>query len=199
MASPSVRGPTMYVLLLLHVLVISCAQTPPKEIMAPSTCTATCVFEKHSGYPCPYNPTYPVQFDQDGSFSWRAPYANGSAVEIGVGQILTPVQETHDAGSGHWQAQWFGGNHLLQPASLHHVTHCACYYAQGTGPGKAWFLSNYGVAVVPNSAQIPLETVCGPHYRSLGGCPDTNASAYHRWGPPWIEAYEGCTPNVLFM
>jgi len=124
-------------------------------------------------------------------------------VEVGAGQILTPVEETR-GNDGHWQGQWSGGNHLLEPSSLHHVTHCACYYAKGDGAGRYWYLSNYGVASIKESAHLPIESVCKPYFDKLGGCPRSNASAFAKWGPPWIEAYEGCVPEpesvlTLFM
>lgn len=171
----------------------SASLRPPEEILG--MCDATCVLERGSGYPCPYTPTYPVWFWPNGTFNWVAPYRNGSTTEIGNGKILSKVKETRQ-GDGQWEAQWYGGNHLLEPASLHHVTHCACYYAKGLGMGKSWYLSNYGIAAIPNSAQYPIATVCGQYWLSTT-CPQTNASAFERWGPPWIESYLGCSrvPN----
>lgn len=159
-------------------------------------CLATCVVEKGSGYQCPYLPTYPVWWRANGTFNWRAPYRNGSDVEIGNGQILSPVTEVHHA-DGSWQARWYGGNHLLAPASSHsyHVTHCACYYAKGLGMGQSWYLSNYAVATVANSAQFAVETVCKPY--NIANCPESNATAFQRWGPPWIEAYLGCNQSQV--
>merc|ERR1712008_649393 len=91
-----------------------------------------------------------------------------------------------------WQLapQWYGGNHLLAPEQLHLVTHCACYYAKGIGMGKYWYLSNYGIRTVPESAHLPVDKVCPSNYQ----CPQTNESAFEKWGPPWIEAYERCDP-----
>jgi len=160
---------------------------PPSEILG--VCRATCVLEKGSGYPCPYTPTYPVWFWKNGTFNWEAPYRDGSTVELGSGMLLSQVEEKRQP-NGNWQAQWYGGNHLLAPEKLHHVTHCACYYAKGIGMGKYWYLSNYGIKTVPESAHLPVDTVCPSNYQ----CPETNESAFEKWGPPWIEAYEGCDP-----
>lgn len=160
-------------------------------------CLATCVVEKGSGYHCPYTPTYPVWWRANGTFNWRSPYLDGSAVEIGNGQIMSPVMAAHQP-NGNWEARWYGGNHLLAPASSksYHVTHCACYYAKGLGMGQSWYLSNYGIATVKNSAQFPVETVCKPYFAKTS-CPETNASAFQRWGPPWIEAYLGCNQSSV--
>jgi len=161
---------------------------PPPEIIG--RCDAMCVLEEGSGYPCPYTPTYPVWFSPTGSFNWRAPYRDDSTVELGSGKILSRVKEIHHR-NGSWEAQWFGGNHLLAPDSEHNVTHCACYYAKGIGKGQYWYLSNYGVASIENSSHLPVESVCQPYSIK---CPNSNASAFERWGPPWIEAYLGCDP-----
>jgi len=175
--------------LLVMAVPSAAAFRPPEEILG--NCAAMCVYEKGSGYPCPYTPTYPVRFFSDGDFDWRAPYRDGSYVEVGKGKILSTVHETVQA-DGSWEAQWFGGNQLLAPALLNHVTHCACYYAKGTGMGTYWYLSNYGVAAVPNSTHLTVESVCMPYLANMKHCPASNASAFATFPPPWIEAYKGC-------
>lgn len=166
------------------------AFSPPAEIVG--QCAATCVYEKGSGYPCPYTPTYPVWFRPNGSFHWAAPHRDGTTVEIGDGAILSHVNETRHA-NGHWQAQWSGGNHLLSGGILHHVSHCACYYAKGIGMGQSWYLSNYGIATIEHSAEMPVGAVCEPYFAKTR-CPESNASAFELWGAPWIESYIGCEP-----
>lgn len=156
--------------------------SPPPEITG--RCTGSCV--KNAAYPCTYVPTYPVWFWANGSFNWQAPYADGSAVEIGHGRILSSVIESRQA-NGSWQASWYGGNRYI-PDPLQ-VTHCACYYAKGTGKGMPWLLSNYGIANVQNSSHLSVEAVCRSHWTQ---CPTTNTSAFRRWGRPWIEIYLGC-------
>jgi len=164
------------------------AGTPPAEILG--QCTATCV--DNPDYPCMYTPTYPVWFWENGTFTWRAPYLNGSAVEIGQGGMFTAVNEIRHP-NGSWTAHWYGGNRYVPDPKK--VTHCACYYAGGVGRGQRWLLSNFEVAYVPNSFHLSVEEVCRPHALT---CPPTNASAFERWGPPWVEKYLGCeTENIV--
>ena len=53
-----------------------------------------------------YTPTYPVWFWPNGTFNWRAPYLNGTAVEVGHGELMTSAVETRHR-NGSWEAVWY--------------------------------------------------------------------------------------------
>lgn len=155
--------------------------SPPPEICG--RCTASCV--PNPDYPCVYTPTYPVWFWPNGSFYWQSPYANGSFVEVGDGRFLSTVELFRES-NGFWHGSWYGGNRVYY-SDGQNATHCACYYAHGSGMGGPWLLSNYGVADVWNVQKKSIEAVCSKYQ-----CPSNNASAFERWGHAWMESYQSC-------
>uniref|UniRef100_A0A7S4PS11 Cellulase n=1 Tax=Alexandrium monilatum TaxID=311494 RepID=A0A7S4PS11_9DINO len=172
-------------LLLASLFATSAGDAPPAQIIG--RCTATCVGS--AKWPCHYTPTYPVWFRPNGTFNWRAPILNSSAVEVGQGYILSEVAEQQWE-NGTWAAHYYGGNRY-EP-DPRHVTHCACYYLEGTGYGGPWRLYNYGVADPADTAGEPVSAVCA---RSRVHCPATQAEAAERWGSPFVESYLGCVPD----
>ena len=174
--------------MLLSVVTVCCWLSVSEAFLTPSrmvgACTASCA--PNPLYPCIYTPTYPVDFLPDGNFSWRAPYANGSGVEVGHGLILSEVKETRWA-NGSWSAHWYGGN-VYRPDSTY-TTHCDCYYVAGSLEGS-FTIHNYPVKEAAHtSAESSVTEICDEYFAH---CPDDEAVAYQKWGAPWVELYKGC-------
>ena len=165
----------------LYLVVCKAGLTPSQMV---GVCTASCA--SNPMFPCIYTPTYPVEFLSDGAYSWRAPYANGSGVEVGYGLILSEVHETRWA-NGSWSARWYGGN-TYRPDPTY-TTHCACYYVTGS-PNGSFEIVNYPVKEATNtSTKASVREVCDTYFTH---CPVDEADAYQKFGAFWAEQYEGC-------
>ena len=160
--------------------------TPSKLV---GVCTASC--HTNPMFPCIYTPTYSVEFLPDGTFSWNAPYANGSGEEVGHGLILSPVTERRWP-NGSWTAQWYGGN-AYKPDPTN-TTHCACYYIAGS-PNGSIVLHNYPVEEAVNTSEgASVREVCNQY---CSDCPEEEHEALEKYGTFWLETLEKCDVSSL--
>lgn len=135
-----------------------------------------------------YELPYRVDFSDTGAFRWWAPILAGG-VEVGNGVFLSAPQTIVKEG-GSWEVSYFGANRFTP--DLTNSTNCCCEYVGEVGPGQPRVLADYFVAVVPNTAHLPMEEVCAPHVRQ---CPRDNATALRTIGKPFIEIYSPCVPR----